>query len=126
MLVERTFGWSPQHNYLIEHIFCDLDNGVHALVLENLDPNSSFDLENFTVNGVTVDKNLLKTTASRLEWNFMIGETAVVAAAPFQFVPNLTKIPAVVNERPRKVVQVKNYQPYIPLIQRSRQLNIKK
>jgi hypothetical protein len=47
MLVERTFGWPSYQNYITEHMYCDLDTGVHTLCLENLDSTSRFELESF-------------------------------------------------------------------------------
>ena len=61
MLTERTFGWPSYQNYITEHMYCDLDTGVHTLCLENLDNNSRFELQYFTVNKQPVNKNLLKT-----------------------------------------------------------------
>lgn len=132
MLVERTFGWPSYQNYIREHMYCDLDTGVHTLSLENLDSDSRFELDYFTVNQLSVNKNLLKTNGSRIEWRFIVDNLLNNRESKTH---NLTIDLAKVSqptplappvERPRKVVQVKNYETYIPLVQRARQLNTKK
>jgi hypothetical protein len=72
MLVERTFGWPSYQIYLIEHMFCDLDTGVHTLTLENLDTNSRFELENLKINNHFANKNLLKNNGAKAEWRFIV------------------------------------------------------
>lgn len=132
MLVERTFGWPSYQNYITEHMYCDLDTGVHTLFLENLDSNSRFELEYFTVDKQPVNKNLLKTNGARIEWRFIVDNLLNRSELPAH---NLTIDLAKVSqptpfappvERPRKVVQTKKYDTYIPLVQRARQLNTKK
>lgn len=131
MLVERTFGWPSYQNYITEHMYCDLGTGVHTLCLENLDSNSRFELEHFTVDKTPVNKNLLKSNGAKIEWRFVV-DTMLNNNEPKQH--NLTvdlsqvsrPAPPSLPERPRKVVQVKNYDTYIPLVQRARQLNAKK
>ena len=134
MLVERTFGWPSYQNYITEHMYCDLDTGVHTLSLENLDTNSRFELEHFTVDKIPVNKNLLKNngTRSQVEWRFVV-DTVLNNQPTRQH--NLTIDLAKVSqptplappaERPKKIVQVKKYETYAPLVQRMRQLNTKK
>ena len=132
MLIERTFGWPSYQNYITEHMYCDLDTGVHTLCLENLDNRSRFELEHFKVDQQSVNKNLLKTNGARIEWRFVVDNLLNRRETPTH---NLTVDLAKVSqptplappaERPRKVVQVKNYDTYIPLVQRARQLNAKK
>lgn len=132
MLVERTFGWPSYQNYITEHMYCDLATGVHTLWLENLDSRSRFELEHFRVDQLPVNKNLLKTNGAKIEWRFIIDN---LLNNTNQQKHNLTIDLAKVSnpaplappiERPRKVVQVKNYDTYIPLVQRARQLNAKK
>ena len=110
MMIERTFGWTSYQNYITEHMYCNLDTGVHTLRLENLDANSRFDLASFTVDKNPVNKNLLKTSTAINDTEKAI--QSVSPAAPI--------------ERSRKVVQVKKYETYAPLVQRMRELNAKK
>lgn len=132
MLVERTFGWPSYQNYITEHMYCDLDTGVHTLWLENLDSRSRFELEYFKVDQLPVNKNLLKTNGAKIEWRFIIDNLLNnTDRQNHNLTIDLAKIsnPAPLAppvERPRKVVQVKNYDTYIPLVQRARQLNAKK
>jgi hypothetical protein len=132
MLVERTFGWPSYQNYIIEHMYCDLDTGVHTLSLENLDTNSRFNLEHFTVDKNPVNKNLLKTNGNRIEWRFVVDHLLNNhQLKQHSLTIDLAKVsrPAPLAppvERSRKVVQTKKYDTYIPLVQRSRQLNTKK
>ena len=132
MLVERTFGWPSYQNYITEHMYCDLDTGVHTLCLENLDSNSRFELEHFTVNKQPVNKNLLKTNGVKIEWRFIVDNLLNHNESPaHNLTIDLAKVSrptplAPVIERPRKVVQTKNYDTYIPMVQRARQLNAKK
>jgi hypothetical protein len=132
MLVERTFGWPSYQNYITEHMYCDLDTGVHTLSLENLDTNSRFNLEHFTVDKNPVNKNLLKINGDRIEWRFVVDHLlnnhqlkqhslTIDLAKVSRPAPSAPPV-----ERPRKVIQTKNYETYIPLVQRSRQLNTKK
>jgi hypothetical protein len=130
MLVERTFGWPSYQNYITEHMYCDLDTGVHTLCLENLDSNSRFELENFTIDKNTVNKNLLKSNGSRIEWRFIV-DNLLNNRESQNLTINLAQVsrptpPAAAIERPRKVIQPKSYDTYIPLVQRARQLNTKK
>lgn len=132
MLTERTFGWPSYQNYITEHMYCDLDTGVHTLCLENLDSNSRFELEHFTVNKQPVNKNLLKTNGVKIEWRFIVDNLLNHNESPaHNLTIDLAKVSrptplAPVIERPRKVVQTKNYDTYIPMVQRARQLNAKK
>jgi hypothetical protein len=142
MLVERTFGWPSYQNYITEHMYCDLDTGVHTLILENLDPNSRFELGYFAVNKQPVNKNLLKTNDNKIEWRFIIDNLlndpqynkllqTLSQSKQHNLTVNLAQVSkptplAPIPERPKKVVRVKNYETYIPLVQRTRQLNTKK
>jgi hypothetical protein len=132
MLVERTFGWPSYQNYVREHMYCDLDTGVHTLCLENLDSHSRFELEHFTVDKLPVNKNLLKTNGAKIEWRFIVDNLLNRSELPAH---NLTIDLAQVSrptplappvERPKKIAQTKKYDTYIPLVQRARQLNAKK
>ena len=132
MLVERTFGWPSYQNYIREHMYCDLATGVHTLCLENLDSDSRFELEYFTVDKTPVNKNLLKNNGSTIEWRFVIDNLLNNQGSKQQSLtidlaqvirPAPTTAPV---ERPRKVIQTKTYETYIPLVQRARQLNTKK
>ena len=130
MLVERTFGWPSYQNYITEHMYCDLDTGVHTLCLESLDSGSRFELENFTVDKNTVNKNLLKSNGVRTEWRFVV-DNLLNNREPKNLTINLAQVSrpaplAPVIERPKKIIQPKNYDTYIPLVQRARQLNTKK
>jgi len=132
MLVERTFGWPSYQNYITEHMYCNLDTGVHTLCLEKLDSNSRFELDHFTVDKNSVNKNLLKSNGAQIEWRFIVdnllnnresqSHTSTVNLAQ---VSRPTPLAPPV-EQPRKVVQTKKYDTYIPLVQRARQLNAKK
>ena len=132
MLIERTFGWPSYQNYITEHMYCDLDTGVHTLCLENLDSNSRFELEHFTVDKQTVNKNLLKANGAKIEWRFIIDNLLNRDQSPtHNLTIDLAKVsrPAPLApplERPKKIVQVKKYETYAPLVQRMRQLNTKK
>jgi hypothetical protein len=72
MFTERTFGWPSYQIYLVENIFCELLTGVHTLRLENLDLHGRFALDSFTVNGNLVNKNLMKSNGSSIEWRFIV------------------------------------------------------
>jgi hypothetical protein len=132
MMIERTFGWPSYQNYITEHMYCNLDTGVHTLRLENLDANSRFDLASFTVDKNPVNKNLLKTNGVQIEWRFVVdnllnnqeSKTSAVIDEPEKAIRPVS--PAAPIERPRKVVQVKKYETYAPLVQRMRELNAKK
>jgi hypothetical protein len=49
MMVERTFSWASYQFYLIEHLTCDLEMGVHTLRIENCSELSTFELKNFQI-----------------------------------------------------------------------------
>ena len=132
MLVERTFGWPSYQTYITEHMYCDLDTGVHTLCLENLDTNSRFELEYFTVDKVSVNKNLLKSDGARIEWRFVVDNLLKNnESQPHNLTIDLARVSqpiplAQTPDRPRKVVQPKKYETYAPLVQRMRQLTNKK
>ena len=131
MLVERTFGWPSYQNYITEHMYCDLETGVHTLCLENLDPDSRFELEYFTVDKTPIHKNLLKTNGAKIEWRFVVDTVLNQSLKQHNLKIDIAQVsrPAPLAhppEQPRKVVQEKKYNPYLPLVQRSRQLNNKK
>jgi hypothetical protein len=109
MMIERTFGWPSYQNYITEHMYCDLDTGVHTLSLENLDTNSRFELDHFTLDKI---RNNQPTVHHNLTINLAKVSTPTPLAPPV--------------ERPKKIVQVKKYETYAPLVQRMRQLNTKK
>lgn len=133
MLIERTFGWPLDQAYIIEHMYCDLDTGVHTLYLENLDPTSRFELDHFYVDKVLVNKNLLKASGTHVEWKFIVDHLLNHQALHLQESNDSTVTahrPAAIEiampERPKKTVQVKKYETYAPLVQRMRQLNTRK
>lgn len=129
LMTERTFGWPSYQNYITEHIYCDLDTGVHTLSLENLGTNSRFELDGFTVDKTLVNKNLLRTNGVTIEWRFVVDTLLHSRENNLKIELSRVSQPAPLAppvERPRKVVQVKNYDTYIPLVQRARQLNTKK
>lgn len=73
MLTERTFHWAPEQFYILENMHCNLSTGVHTLKLENLDPLSEFRLDNFSVDGVQVNTNLLKPADNNtIIWRFVV------------------------------------------------------
>jgi hypothetical protein len=132
MFAERTFGWPSYQNYITEHIYCDLGTGVHTLSLENLDTNSRFELEHLTVDKIPVNKNLLKSNGAKIDWRFVV-DTVLDNKLPRQheLTIDLAKVSrptplAPPVERLNKIVQVKKYETYAPLVQRMRQLNTKK
>lgn len=126
LLTERTFGHTSYQFFLIEHIFCNLETGVHNLTLENLDNNARFELDNFHVNGIQVNKNLIKSNGTRIEWRFIV-DTLLNNTVKIDYskISHPTPLAPPV-ERPKKVIVPKNYDTYMPMIQRSRQLNLKK
>lgn len=132
MMIERTFGWPSYQNYITEHMYCNLDTGVHTLRLENLDTNGRFDLASFTIDNNPVNKNLLKTNGAQIEWRFVVdnllnNQESKTSAANNESVTAIQPPPpATPIERPRKIVQVKKYETYAPLVQRMRELNTKK
>jgi hypothetical protein len=113
-------------------MYCDLDTGVHTLCLENLDTNSRFELEYFTVDKVSVNKNLLKSDGARIEWRFVVDNLLKNnESQPHNLTIDLARVSqpiplAQTPDRPRKVVQPKKYETYAPLVQRMRQLTNKK
>ena len=72
MLTERTFGYTSYQFYIREHMYCNLDTGVHTLRLENLDTTSRFELESFTVDDDQVNSNLKTTFENNIEWRFIV------------------------------------------------------
>ncbi len=74
MFTERTFGHTPYQFYLIENIFCNLSTGVHSLVLENLDNEARFELEDLKIDGVDVNRNLLKLENNCIRWRFIVDD----------------------------------------------------
>lgn len=72
LLTERTFGYPSYQFYILEHIVCDLDDGVHYLRLVNLNNNSRFELQDFQVDDRPIVTNNLTITHNELLWNFTI------------------------------------------------------
>jgi len=132
MFTERTFGWPSYQNYITEHIYCDLGIGVHTLSLENLDTNSRFELQHFTVDKIPVNKNLLKSNGTKIDWRFVVDTMRNNQPTIHHHLTiDLAKVSrpaplAPTIERPKKIVQVKKYETYAPLVQRMRQLSTKK
>ena len=120
LFTERTFGWTAYQFYLTENMYCDLETGVHTLRLEKLDLESRFNLDNFKVNDVLVNKNLLKSNGSTAEWRFiidLINHQPVrlnldSVSRPTPLAPPLPPVPP--PEKPG---------PNLALIQRMRELN---
>jgi hypothetical protein len=75
---------------------------------------------------------LLKTNGAKVEWRFIVDHMLNNREPrPHNLTIDLARVSqptplAPPVERPRKVVQTKNYDTYIPLVQRARQLNAKK
>jgi hypothetical protein len=72
LLTERTFTHTPYQFFLVEHLCCNLESGVHFLTLENLDVDARFELEKLLIDNVEINKQLLKVNDNRLEWMFPI------------------------------------------------------
>ena len=72
IFTERTFSWVSYQYYLTEHLCCNFSTGVHTLKLENLNTESSFELDAFKVNNNPVNKNLLKFNGNKIEWQFIV------------------------------------------------------
>lgn len=127
MLTERTFSHTPYQFFVIEHIFCNLPTGVHNLTLENLDREARFELDNFQMDGIKVNTNLMKSNGSKIEWRFVVDNLLNNQTVKIDYakISNPTPLSPPM-ERPKKVVVPKNYDTYMPMIQRSRQLNLKK
>lgn len=70
LFTERTFIWAAYQTYIKEHINCDLDHGVHVLRLENLNVESTFDLDAFKVNNNSVNRNSMDRNENKIEWKF--------------------------------------------------------
>lgn len=124
MFTERTFGWPAYQIYIKEHIFCELETGVHTLRLENLDVSSRFELDNFRINGSVVNKNLRRSNGATSEWRFIVDLVN----------PNSYHNPVTVKlehvSRPTPLAPpppppppVQKPQPNLALIQRMRDLN---
>jgi hypothetical protein len=127
MLTERTFGWVSYQFYITEHMYCDLETGVHTLRLENLDSESRFELLNFKVDNQLVNKNLLRANGSKIEWRFIADNLINNRSIDFPKI-DLTKIStpmplAPPPQRPRVQIQQKKYETALPLVQKMRMLN---
>jgi len=72
LLTERTFGYQSYQFYILEHILCNLEDGLHYLKLVNLSDQSRFELKDFRVDGQPILANNLSITPNELLWNFSI------------------------------------------------------
>jgi hypothetical protein len=70
LFTERTFKWVSYQYFIREHINCKLDEGVHVLRLENLQPECRFELDAFRVNNNIVNTNSMEISGSKIEWKF--------------------------------------------------------
>lgn len=70
LFTERTFIWVSYQYYIREHLNCQLDNGIHVLRLENLQPECRFELDNLKVNDVFINTNSLESQGNKIEWKF--------------------------------------------------------
>lgn len=127
MFVERTFGWTSYQFYLTEHICCDLYTGVHTLRLENLDAQGSFELDNFRVNNMLVNKNLMKSNGNKIEWQFIVDLVNANSHANHVTL-KLEDVARPTPLAPRPAPSVfhtpqKTYQTNLALVQRMRELN---
>ena len=53
LITERTFGWPGYKNYIRENLICNLEPGIHQLVIENPTMQGYFELKDFELNGDT-------------------------------------------------------------------------
>lgn len=72
MFIERTFGWPSFKNFIREHIFCNLDNGLHSVRLEHLGKDCRFDLVNLKLNNKMIDVAFLDVQKTKITWNFIV------------------------------------------------------
>lgn len=131
MFIERTFGWTCYQWYLKENLNCDLDTGVHTLRLENLNHESTFELDNFKVNNRVVHKNLMKSNGNKIEWKFIVdlinpnshaNHTTIKLQEVSRPTPLAPKAPA---PSPPSIPLHKKYETNLALVQRLRELNNK-
>jgi hypothetical protein len=124
MFTERTFGWPSYQIYLKEHLYCELDTGVHTLRLENLDVSSRLELDNFRINGSVVNKNLKRSNGATSEWRFIVD----LVNQNSSYNPITVKLDQVSRPTPLAPPSppsppVQKPQPNLALIQRMRDLN---
>lgn len=72
LFTERTFGWASFKNYITEHIFCNLENGLHNIKLEHFGKDCRFDLVNLRVNDKLIDMKFLDIQKTKIVWNFIV------------------------------------------------------
>jgi hypothetical protein len=127
MLTERTFSWTSYQFYLIEHIGCYLDTGVHTLKLENLDTDASFELDDFKVNNNPVNKNFLKSNTSDIEWKFIVdlvndnSHSNHITLKLDDVSRSIT--PPIQHTQQEAQIKQKKYETNLALVQRMRELN---
>ena len=72
LFTERTFGWTSYQVFIREHIYCNLDDGLHCLKLEHLGKNCRFDFVNFKVNSSLIDPKFLNVEENKIVWHFIV------------------------------------------------------
>ena len=127
LFTERTFWQTPYQFYLTEHIFCNLDTGVHTFKIENLNSDSRFELDNFRVNSNVVNKNLMKSNGSKIEWKFIVDLMNANSHAN-HVIPTADNVsrPVPMDTKPVQPaapVPHKKYETNLALVQRMRELN---
>ena len=51
LITERTFSYPGYQNYIIEHLVCNLEPGIHTVRIENCSKTGKFELEQFRSDG---------------------------------------------------------------------------
>jgi hypothetical protein len=72
LFTERTFGWQSFRTFIREHIYCNLDNGLHSVKLEHLGRDCRFDLVNLKLNNHLIDAKFLDIQPDKIVWNFIV------------------------------------------------------
>lgn len=128
MFTERTFGWTSYQYFIKEHMCCNLETGIHTLILENLDSESNFELDCLKVNNQFVVKSLMKTNGSKIEWQFIVDLMNANSHANYVGIklndishPMPLASKTVPNNESQH--QAKKYQTNLALVQRMRELN---
>ena len=72
LFTERTFGWSSFRTFIREHIYCNLNDGMHSVKLEHLGKDCRFDLVNLKLNNNIIDMKFLDVQPTKIVWNFIV------------------------------------------------------
>lgn len=72
LFTERTFRLPSFRNFIREHIFCNLDNGLHSVKLEHSGKDCRFDLVNLKLNNNLIDAKFLDIQPDKIVWNFIV------------------------------------------------------